>query len=178
MPANRRPQDPQEKRAEIVRAAEQLFVDVGYEDTPMTRIAAAAGVTTTTIYWYFKDKDALLVAVLDQVLTQAVQEQSAQFDRPWDEQLLWVIGRLRRLHRLVSVVHARVRSSPVIDDWHNRFHALADLSLAEGFRRAGVAEADLPAATRVAVFTIEGLLTHPHDEQATRDIVRLLGSII
>ena len=160
-----------------MQAAERLFVDVGYEDTPMTRIAAAAGVTTTTIYWYFDDKDALLVAVLDQVLAEAAREQAELGDGPWDEQLLWAIDRLQRLHRLVSVVHARVRSSPVINDWHNRFHALADFSLADGFRRAGVSEADLPAATRVGVFTIEGLLTHPHDEQATRDIVRLLGSM-
>lgn len=54
---------------------------------------------------------------------------------------------LQRLHRLVSVVHARVRSSPIIDDRHNRFRALANFSLAAGFRRAGVAEAGLPAAT-------------------------------
>ncbi|MDQ1636213.1 MAG: hypothetical protein QOJ32_3022 [Frankiaceae bacterium] len=177
MPANRRPQDRQEKRAEIVDAAEQLFVDVGFEDTPMARIAAAAGVTTTTIYWYFDDKDALLVAVLDQVLASALREHAAAGEQPWDEQLLWVITRLRRLHRLVSVVHARVSSSPVVNDWHDRFHALADINLAEGFRAAGVREQDLPAATRIAVFVIEGLLTHTHDEQTARDIVRLLGAL-
>ncbi|PQP53755.1 TetR/AcrR family transcriptional regulator, partial [Mycolicibacterium austroafricanum] len=71
MPRNKRPQPPQEKRAEIVTAARELFVDAGYDATPMGRLAAAAGVAANTIYWYFEDKDAVLIAVLDEVMTDA-----------------------------------------------------------------------------------------------------------
>lgn len=177
MPANRRPQDRAEKRAEIVAAALTLFVEVGFESTPMARVAQAAGVTTTTIYWYFDDKDALLVAVLDEALGRAAQEYASRVDQAWEEQILWAIGSLQQLHRLVAVVHARASISAPIAHWHDRFHALADLVLADQLRRVGVGEQNLVAATRIGVFVIEGLLTHTHDAGSAGDIVRLLGSM-
>ena len=64
MPRNRRPQDREEKRAEIVTAAAGLFTEAGYDATSMAKVAASAGVTTNTIYWYFKDKDALWVKLV------------------------------------------------------------------------------------------------------------------
>lgn len=175
MPANRRPQDREEKRAEIIAAAFTLFVDVGFEGTPMAQVAQQAGVTTTTIYWYFQDKDALLVAVLDEALARAAQEYAARGGQPWEDQVLWAIANLQLLHRLVAVVHARASISPPIADWHDRFHALANLVLADELRRAGVSEDNLVAATRIGVFVIEGLLTHTHDVESVGDIVRLLG---
>ena len=42
---------------EIIAAARTLFIETGYEDTSISRLAAAAGVAPNTIYWYFKDKD-------------------------------------------------------------------------------------------------------------------------
>ena len=68
MPRNRRPQDREEKRAEIVVAARRLFVEEGYDAASMTRIARDAGVVSNTLYWYFQDKDSILIAVLDAVL--------------------------------------------------------------------------------------------------------------
>jgi AcrR family transcriptional regulator len=174
MPANRRPVDRQAKRDEIVRAAAGLFIDVGFDETPMTQLAAAAGVTTNTVYWYFEDKDALLVAVLDLLLDEALQEQAQQAPAPWVEQVLWAVERLERFHRLVAVVHARSAGSPSVAAWHDRFHGLADALLAEGFRQAGVPERDVVPATRMGVFVVEGLLTHPQDEQSRRAVIELL----
>jgi AcrR family transcriptional regulator len=174
MPRNRRPQDRDEKRDEIVRAAELLFTRDGFAETPLAKVASAAGVTTTTIYWYFADKDALLVAVLDRVLGEGLAEAAELPDRPWDEQLLWALARLQHHHRLVTVVHARAGSSQVIETWHNGFHELADAMLVEGFREAGVSETDLLIRAQMAVFVIEGLLMHPHDEAEARSMMRLL----
>jgi len=65
MARTKREQDREAKREEIVAAARALFVGEGYEATSMSRLAAAAGVAPNTIYWYFPDKDEVLVAVLD-----------------------------------------------------------------------------------------------------------------
>src|SRR3954468_5491110 len=113
MPRNRRPQDREEKRAEIVAAATALFTESGYEETSVSKVATAAGVTTNTIYWYFADKDALLVAVLDHVLGEALAEAGSEPDRPWVDQVLWAVDRLDQYRRLVTVVHARTATSPV-----------------------------------------------------------------
>jgi len=47
-------------RSKILDAARDLFVSVGYARVTMRSIAQAIGYTPTTIYLYFKDKEALL----------------------------------------------------------------------------------------------------------------------
>lgn len=177
MPANRRPVDREAKRDEIVRAAAELFTDLGFDATPMTQLAAAAGVTTNTVYWYFEDKDAVLIAVLDLLLQEALLEHAQHANLPLREQALWALNRLQRLHRLVSVVHTRATNSPAVAAWHDNFHELADSLLADGLRDAGVADADLAAASRIGTFVIEGLLSHPHEENSQADVIRLLGTL-
>lgn len=174
MPRNRRPRDREEKRAEIVAAATTLFTDSGYDETSMSKVATAAGVTPNTIYWYFDDKDALLVAVLDHVLESALADAALERDRPWGDQLLWAVDRLDHYRRLVMVVHARAAVSPTIDAWHGNFHTLMDNLLVDGFRRAGIPEADLVPMAAIGAFVVEGLLMHPRDDQDRRAIVQTL----
>jgi len=52
---------PDERPREILAAALRVFAERGYNATRLTDVAAAAGVTKGTIYYYFKNKDALLV---------------------------------------------------------------------------------------------------------------------
>jgi AcrR family transcriptional regulator len=54
-------------RAELVKAAEDVFVEEGYERATIRKIAARAGLTSGTIYRHFSDKADLLFAVLSQV---------------------------------------------------------------------------------------------------------------
>lgn len=65
----------------------------------MSRIAKHAGVTPNTIYWYFDDKDSLLVAVLDQLLSEHLTQYQAIASAPLAEQLYWVVGSLRGVSR-------------------------------------------------------------------------------
>ncbi len=174
MPRNRRPIDRAEKRDEIVVAATGLFTEVGYDDSSMAKVAAAAGVTPTTIYWYFADKDALLVAVLDHLLAQALEEAAAHLEDSWVDQVLWAVERLEQYSKLVTVVHARTATSPTIDQWHEGFHALMDTMLADGLARAGAAAEDVQAMTRMSVFVVEGLLTHPLPQAERRKIIEMI----
>ncbi|RZI94572.1 MAG: TetR/AcrR family transcriptional regulator [Microbacterium sp.] len=174
MPRNRRPQDREEKRAEIVAAATALFAETGFDETSMAKVATAAGVTTNTIYWYFTDKDALLVAVLDEVLGAALLDAAHETGRPWTEQILWAVDRLDTYRRLVTVVHARAATSEVVGLWHDNFHTLVDDMMIDGFREAGVAEGDLAPMIQVATFVVEGLLTHTSGERDRRAIIELL----
>lgn len=175
MPRNRRPQDPEKKRTEILTAAERLFTDAGYDQTSMARLAAAAGVTPTTIYWYFEDKDALLVGVLERIVGDAVAELATLADMTLSERMLWVVERLERYHKLVTVVHARTAVSPRIEDWHSGFHLLVETMLADGLREeAGFTETEIAARTTLGVFAVEGLLTHQLDEMGRRALVELV----
>ncbi len=174
MPRNRRPQDREEKRGEIIAAAAGLFTEAGYDHTSMAKVATSAGVTTNTIYWYFADKDALLVGVLDHILNESLTAAAIHAGEPWVDQVLWAVEQLEQYNRLVTVVHARASTSPLIETWHTNFHDLMDSLMTEGFRGVGVAEADLAAMNRIGVFVVEGLLMHPHTGQYRREVVEQL----
>ncbi len=52
----------------ILRAAQQLFAQKGYSTTGVREIAAAAGVDATLVRRYFKSKEGLLRAAVDDML--------------------------------------------------------------------------------------------------------------
>ena len=54
------------KRAAILATARALFLADGFERTSMDAIAAAAAVSKRTVYDYYGDKRALLLAVVEQ----------------------------------------------------------------------------------------------------------------
>lgn len=56
--------------AAILDEARRVLVEQGYTDLSMRKIAAAIGVTPTSIYLYFKNKDALLHALIDEGMSR------------------------------------------------------------------------------------------------------------
>lgn len=56
--------DPEERRRELVDAAERLFTISGYEQTAISDIVNEVGVSQGTFYYYFDSKEDVLVAVL------------------------------------------------------------------------------------------------------------------
>ena len=166
MPRNKRPQAADEKRAEIVAAARELFIDAGYEATPMGRLATAAGVAANTIYWYFADKDDVLIAVLNDVMAEAGTQHGSVAAKPLSARLLWLVHQLQQMSRLVSTVHARAERSPAITEWHNNFHFFTASLLRAELENAGTSAATLDAEVMIGTFAVEGLLMHPlSDEQ-------------
>ena len=52
-----------DKQTEILAAALQLFVELGFHGTPTSLIAKEAGVANGTLFHYYKTKDDLIVAL-------------------------------------------------------------------------------------------------------------------
>ena len=52
-------------REEILKAAESCFEYFGFRKTTVEDIAKSAGISRTTVYRFFKDRDALLSALVD-----------------------------------------------------------------------------------------------------------------
>ncbi len=53
-------------KADILRAAEELFESRGYAQTSMSAIARAVGIDQSSLYYWFSSKDDLLEAMLEQ----------------------------------------------------------------------------------------------------------------
>ena len=64
----RRAREKEQLRRQILSAARELFVNEGYENVSMRKIANKIEYSPTTIYLYFKDKAALLDSVCKETL--------------------------------------------------------------------------------------------------------------
>ena len=66
----------------ILQAATHLFIERGFDGTSMNDIAEALGVTRTAVYYYYKNKEAILVALTDNITRVAAQlaEETARHD--------------------------------------------------------------------------------------------------
>ncbi len=173
MPRNRHDRTKQAKRDEILAAASSLFVSEGYDGASMGKIAAAAGLTPNTLYWYFGDKDELFVAVADQYLDLLLQQHAAVADQPLVDQFVWLVDNLRPVRHLVATVHARVAKSPRIAEWHSGFHRQTEALFEDQLTiNLSAAQRDVEAA--VITFAIEGAVTHDLDASATADLCHAL----
>ena len=55
------------RREQILEAATRVFAEKGFRRATTREVAREAGVSEGTIYNYFDDKDALMVAILDRL---------------------------------------------------------------------------------------------------------------
>lgn len=73
---------PEESRAAILKAAVQEFAEYGIAGARTDAIARAARVNKALLYYYFKDKEAIYDAVLDQVFSGLRDTVVPVLDRP------------------------------------------------------------------------------------------------
>jgi len=59
------------QKEQILNAAARLFIEKGYGGASMQEIAEALGMTRTAVYYYFKNKDEILAALVEEVTLQA-----------------------------------------------------------------------------------------------------------
>ena len=80
-----------EKKTKIIRAGLDLFCKKGYYHTNTVEIAKAAGVSTGTVYSYFKDKEDIYIASFEYFLDSYLKpllEELKTLPRPVDMHLL------------------------------------------------------------------------------------------
>lgn len=91
---------PVSKRNVVLDTAENLFLERGFQVTGINLIARETGVVVATFCNHFKDKDELIVAVLE-LTSQAIQEEL--------KEKLAGKSRLHR-HSIIGDSHFRVQS--------------------------------------------------------------------
>jgi AcrR family transcriptional regulator len=60
-----RPDVSEERRAQIIESAIKVFARQGFSNARMDDVAAESGLSKGLLYWYFKSKDAIVVAIAD-----------------------------------------------------------------------------------------------------------------
>ena len=59
-----------ERKAQIIQAASRIFSQKGIEAARMEEIAAAAGMSVGGVYWYYKSKEDVILAILDWLIKE------------------------------------------------------------------------------------------------------------
>lgn len=168
--AKRRPSPPKwerrpdERPREILEAALHVFASRGYAASRIQDVAAAAGVTKGTVYYYFDNKEALLVRLvasrdrelfgeLEALLAGATGPVSAKlrmlmrkgFCEPDDEsrRLLYVV--FQELHAEAPKLFARAVQDNLVEGWNLIAKLIARGKATGEFRQ----DADAEVAARV-----------------------------
>lgn len=93
-----------DKVEQILKGAIQEFLAHGYAATSMDRVASAAGVSKATVYSYFRDKEALFSALVEQLAQK-------KFKVIWDAEKL--VGNPKEIIRqLVTTVVTQALVEP------------------------------------------------------------------
>ncbi|CAH1696423.1 HTH tetR-type domain-containing protein [Hyphomicrobiales bacterium] len=94
-----------ETARQIRRAAEELFLDRGYDNVSLEQVAIAAGVTRGAVHWHFKNKQGLLLALQEDAQIPFQNLADRLSDRA-DPAALSVLG------ELISELFARFEAEP------------------------------------------------------------------
>ncbi len=90
-----RPDVSEERKSQILNAAEEVFAEKGFDKARMDDIAEETGLSKGTLYLYFKSKNDLIIAILDRLF----QREFKQLENVKDEEISAVaaIGQLTEM---------------------------------------------------------------------------------
>jgi len=69
-----RPNVSDERKSQILNAAEGIFTKKGFDEARMDDIAVKTGLSKGTLYLYFKSKDDLIIAILDRIFQREFRQ--------------------------------------------------------------------------------------------------------
>ena len=72
------------RRAEILHAAERIFVRDGYQGATIRKIADEVGVSSTALYMHFRDKDEILLEICEGAIAALLASNTEIAGRPID----------------------------------------------------------------------------------------------
>jgi TetR/AcrR family transcriptional regulator len=112
------PLEPQAKQR-LLDAAGRLFLEKGYAATSVHEIVAAAGVTKPTLYYYFTNKEAIYLAIIQQAAIRfhTVLSEHAEPEGPALEHLLELAGHIYDLFikeiNAARLIYAKAYGAPL-----------------------------------------------------------------
>jgi TetR/AcrR family acrAB operon transcriptional repressor len=151
-----------ESRRRILDAAEELFAERGFDRTSFVDISARSGISRGSIPWHFKNKDGLVMAVLERSIRRAMPQEEYRENLPELPSLSRVVGDFATyLHesnpRLLFMILTQVmHGSGNLNELYSDFMRQQRDELAEWFRaqRPSGLDRDAAASRERSVATV------------------------
>ena len=157
-------------RDNLLAAGRTVFEQRGYANTRMSDIATAAGVSHGTVYTWFDDKEALLRALVDDIVTEVFAALAIGDEVPEPERRMLEANRrylvaYRRHGRMLEVVEEAAATDARYRDalaGVRRDHVARVTHDIERLQKAGVAERDVDPAVAAGALCamVEGFGRH------------------
>ena len=122
-------------RNTFILAAKPLFAARGFEGVTMRDIANRLGVTQAALYYHFRSKSELYLAVLEKAAAgpiQKIREAAGEKSSPSERMRAGILALLREFARDADLTRLLMRT--VIDEDQDRGRVLGEKIFAEGFR--------------------------------------------
>lgn len=146
---------PEERPAQILAAALQVFAECGFAAARLDDVARRAGVSKGAIYLYFETKEQLFTAVVTEMIAPNLEAARAAVraaDMPFDQVVRAAVGRMagvivadRRITGIAKLVIAESRSRPELAMVWRQTMIGPGLSLLTGLIEAAQARGEVRA---------------------------------
>lgn len=173
------------RRAEILEAAERIFVAEGYEGATIRKIADEVGVSSTALYMHFADKACILHEIVEGVLTQLLDRNTEIAGRPLDPvvrtrmmldaYMHWGLEHPNAYHLVYCAPShgaadpAPDRTSDLADKSYNAFCGVVHEIAASGRLRTGTGDSAAQALWMACHGVVALIIARPNFEWADRE---------
>ncbi len=158
------------RREQILDAAETVFGQRGFSEARMDDIVAEAGLSKGALYWYYKSKDAIILALLDRVFggefrraEQLLQEPIPASDKltRFMQTVIDDISRMRHLlpigYEFVALAARRKAVRQAIGGYYQQYQKLLSAIVRQGVDSGEFRQMDPDEAATLVIALGEGL---------------------
>ncbi|RLU81332.1 hypothetical protein CTZ27_32860 [Streptomyces griseocarneus] len=184
-----------DRRQDILRAGEEVFRDVGFNQATITDLAAAAEIGKGTFYLYFDSKDHLLGALWERyvdaivtttrsILGEGTESTGSRENTDWwptvDRLLTALVQHAVRNAELHRVVYgsANAASLEICKQANQRVIDLICAFVSEGAQAGAFSALDPGAAFRMVYHAVDGFLDDLISTGAPIDTGRVVGQVL
>ena len=160
----------QERRSQILDAAESVFARKGFDRARMDDIVAESGLSKGALYWYYKSKDALIKALLDRVFSGDLRaaetltgtpgsatERLRTFYRTTIEEIRGLEKLLPIGYEFLALAARRKTVRRVVGEYYHRYHAVLAKLIQQGIDQGEFKEVPIEDTALTLVGMLEGI---------------------
>lgn len=150
----------------LLGAARNLFVLQGYKSTTLEQIAHAVHLTKGSVYFYFRSKEAVLLALLDRAERNVIDPAISVIDECKGASLDKLVAFLHHQARLEDVIRADMlliirmsfefsegRASKRLEDLYKKLYSALEKVMREG-QGAGEIRTDIPPRELASILVV------------------------
>nr|WP_156378340.1 MULTISPECIES: TetR/AcrR family transcriptional regulator [unclassified Phenylobacterium] len=174
------------RRAEILEAAERIFVAEGYEGATIRKIADEVGVSSTALYMHFPDKSCILLEICQGTIRQLLERNAEIAAKPMDATnrvklmldayMRWGLAHPNAYElvfcnaaRLIAVIGEEPTTADLGDQCYQVFSGVVREIAADGRLRTGTADSAAQALWTSCHGLVSMMIARPKFEWAPTD---------